>query len=144
MKKPKKGKQKKAKLAKRKAAPPVVQSPTTQAGHVATAGIVGLPAGSKPTKVKPVSLAEQIPLGVYFDDARHTAIVHYVGRNNVQFVTMRDGTIGHEQLDGYTFSRVFTGRWPAYPLRRAARLYLASDLPKSETALRTLRVLAAA
>jgi len=92
---------------------------------------------------KPPALADVLPRGVYFDSMRHIAVVYHVGRLNVHFVSMRSGSIEAEQMAGDAFTKVFIGRWPAYPLRRAAHLLLASELSKSLPALHQLRLLAA-
>lgn len=84
-----------------------------------------------------------VPIGVYFDNARHTAIVYACGKKNASVVriSQETGAIEQEQMRVDTFTREYVGRWPAYPVRRAARLYLNSQLPKSETALRVLKML---
>lgn len=79
--------------------------------------------------------------GVYIDRHRHTAVLYKAGRVNVHYVTMADGVIEHRTQHAADFVKQFDQCWPHYPLRRAARLYLASQLSKTELAMRTLRAL---
>lgn len=95
---------------------------------------------AKPAASKPAVSA--LPVGVYFNSRRETCIVYKVAHQHVHAVFMGP-QITAGQMTVHAFTREFTGRWPQYPLRRAARLYLRSDLSKDERAAQALRLLAA-
>jgi len=79
--------------------------------------------------------------GVYQTAQRYTAIVYRVGRSKVYLITMRSGAIELESMAIDTFKREFIRYFPGYPVRRAVRVYLESDLRKTDSALSTLRSL---
>lgn len=84
-----------------------------------------------------------LPVGVYFNrSSGYTAILYRVGGQHVHVISMGSPIACHIMSAG-AFSRQFNARWPQYPVRRAARLYLDSDMQKEPDALRVLRLLVA-
>lgn len=112
--------------------------PTTEAG---TAAVAQLKSQVHTNVPMPELAVRTLPIGVYFDDARHTAIVYRVGRSTCYIVHLVEGTIDAMHMQISDFTRKYCGRWPAYPVRRAARIYLNSQLPKTDAAAKLLRAL---
>lgn len=97
--------------------------------------------GKKPSPAAKPATASELLVGVYFNSRRETCIVYKVTHHQVHAVFMGPQiTAGHMTV--HAFTRAFTRRWPQYPLRRAARLYLRSHLQKDEPAAHVLRLLA--
>lgn len=96
---------------------------------------------AKPKPAASSTAAPALPVGVYFNSRRETCIVYKVTHHHVHAVFMGP-QITAGSMTVHSFTRQFTGRWPQYPLRRAARLYLRSDLQKDEHAAHALRLLA--
>ena len=71
----------------------------------------------------------------------NSALVYHTTASRVFFVTMRSGSIEHMVMSKQDFARDFCFALPNYPLRRAARIYEKSFLPKSERAARELRIM---
>lgn len=80
--------------------------------------------------------------GVYLDENRSTAIVYKVDHLSVSciFLGGRRG-ITNDTVGADRFAKRFCVFLPAYPVRRAARIYLNSTIPKDAAAEKVLRVL---
>lgn len=81
---------------------------------------------------------------MYFDDQRRTCIVPKLGKTSVHVIRIENEVIEYVMMPVERFTKRYIGRWPAYPLRRAAHLYLDSTLAKTDAALHALRVMLAA
>jgi len=79
--------------------------------------------------------------GVYLDPHRSSAIVTNVANGKVQAVYLRGTGIEMESCSDERFAHDFCIALPHYPIRRAARIYLNSPIPKAATAERELRAL---
>lgn len=80
---------------------------------------------------------------VYVTAHRDTCIVLWTKNNHVEFVTKRKGFVDIESCSASKFAR----DWPVcldnYPVLRAIRMYIDSDLRKEPLAVASLRTLRA-
>ena len=79
--------------------------------------------------------------GVYLDSHRSSAIVTSVAHGKVQAVCLRGTGIEIQSCSDERFAHDFSIALPHYPIRRAARIYLNSPIPKTDKAERELRAL---
>jgi hypothetical protein len=85
--------------------------------------------------------AVSVERGVYMDHHRSSAIVIENDSGRVEALYLRSSGIEKEVCSEEHFAHDFIIALPHYPLRRAARIYSDSPIPKSESARRALRAL---
>lgn len=81
-----------------------------------------------------------IPLGVYVDHERHTAIVlKNDDHGGVFYLTMSSGKITLEHVGRERFKDSFKLHLAAYPMRRAVRSYYTSLLDRDAQAQKVMK-----
>lgn len=80
-----------------------------------------------------------VDAGVYMDRHRYTCIVPRACKRTVDSVAMTGSGIAVEHRGAEAFLFRYRVAMPDYPVRRAARIYLNSTLPKDPAALLALR-----
>jgi hypothetical protein len=87
------------------------------------------------TKVKlkkHVAPAIVVPVGVYLNHNRHSAVMVRQDHNGVWFLTMMDGTIEVRHLSVERFLHEFSVFLEFYPVNRALRIYRDSTFERDD------------
>lgn len=82
-----------------------------------------------------------VPLGVYLDHNRHTAVAIRHTHNGIWYLTMITEQITVEHVSEDRFKRLFPLTIPNYPLRQAVRRYFTSLLRRDDTAQKVMQTL---
>jgi len=136
-----KKKQRKIKPHKKKA--PAITSASITADDLED--LIGEMPSAKAVPAKPITTIDgetTVLPGIYYNEHRNVAIVSKASTRAVQFITMVNGAaveVTRWSVD--RFLHEFIVHAPSYPMRRAARIFLNSFMPKTLDAERALRAL---
>ena len=99
------------------------------------------PAQARPQAPAAAPATPRLPLGVYFNHNRNSAIAVKHSETGVWFLSFVSGSIECSHCSDERFSRDWPVHHPTYPVRRALRLYQDSHFQRDERVAKILRTL---